>query len=1695
MSTTIAAVVLVPPKLMAHAPQMSCVLACLGNRAFGLRETTVAAGAGLSELTTNLDRVATKKDASPYSTGGGGTVLEHRYGATLLARLLTGDAIPLLGDDITPLRIMFQRSPFSPVDDIVATGRMADGRERLLSIGVRRSPAVVKSDAATVGLVASYLKIVRDHWTEVETGRWRMGLIAAGTNAAIRQVAKLAEIARATPDEAAFRAEVGRPKRTTAKVRDRLTQLDAIVVLAANDLGPGAPASELTRRLLLGLWPVEIRLEGADQADRAESVGRLRTVTATDTPSSADALFNRLTTLVDDYAPAGAVVTEAMLRRDLAGFPLRRSRAFPQGWSVLDRLASRLRDRTGTSLHTSENTLEIDRAEQRNKLRARLEETATNCGALIVRGDPDVGKSALTLRVVEELRSVDAGVVALNLRNLPLTMVEFESAVGADLSEVLGGACTRQPRILVIDGAEAVLEGWQTLLIDLATASLRAGLGVAAVTRSDASARVAHSLASALQATDRRGSRPVEHEVPALCRTEIARLTNTFTGLTRLERDARSVWVLGRPGLIDLLLRSETTHVFPDHGLSEADVFAAIWDGLVRRPSASSPDAREHVLVALARRLLFPSKPLILALDSSALTSLRSDGLLLSAGRTSAWSSTEEFASDLVRDLAVARLLLVEGWQLLTDAEAPRWALRAVRLACQAKLIGSADAESERVRLQGAFDEIAAYHGQRWAELPLEALLTLGTASDALTRAWPVLTSDQHSVVLRLAQDRYARDGVGDAVILAPLVELSYCQADLEQYDAWSLWQVRKLVLAWLRGLVHGDAGPHRLRRAVRDVALESATTGEKEFLVELVALLGPDMDERAEAFLRDLAKGGGAELGVAVESNSAVRAIVDNNVDLLVELTEARYLGGWPKELRRHAPRRYREPEAAGHYGPYSALLNTDAAKGLPLIQRLLNRAAVFTVQERQRNLDPDDVRESPKGAELEFPDGSRRFCVGNHIVWQWYDQPILADGPCGSALLAVERFADHLIDIGVPINQVVNLLLEGCENLAMPALVVSLLVKHIGLSDEELDPWLAQPEVWQMEAALCRFRPSSDSSEEPEVDHDRSHDLRRSAMALTVSALAFDDKRRIQSLKEVGARLLKNVHKHIEEHGADTTVAARGHEWPHYLNAENYGLLWRNGKIVEIRFEPPFAGSETDNDVDPEPNPDGRAFGIVMGYHGFGVRPAHLDKLIDDLAFVQSLASKSPDFTSSLQKAGERVATAVVAAHFEQCITFTAKDLRWAANTLMDACMSRYRPGEVMFDLDILDSGGNTALITLLLPSFAKADVDYSRLERCLIASATAPLSGFEGALAQGLSAVWAAPCNGKNANARCRHEIAWAAIESNLRGCKRTPGDWRAAQTLAGPLTEVLPRIETEHLISERLPGPLAACAGAARSSSCVAKRATRLLDVLLDAHRRSVRHEARRRVSGGGENEQHQCVAGALLAAAAQGNDALLTGHIRAFADTPRALGRFLRELSCQATYNADLRQALPIVWPIVMRTALDACQPSNDTDFREALAALVPEPRVSLVDPIYQVSHNDFPLGKLAGALGIEWQDPEEIVSAARADWIEPDSLQSLVERWLPLVRGEPHAADILIGLARSAPKRWQTTTGLSWMETLISGDFRLVALLSQRLPKWLAELHCSNELTPSGEASLHRIVDGLAAEGNTRAVSLQLTLE
>jgi hypothetical protein len=1612
----------------------------------------------------------------------------------------------MLGDDVVLREVHFQAaSAGSPVDDFVLTGDAPDGSRRRLSLAVRRTPSFVASHEPTVKLLADFLKVVTTEWDAVSTGRWRLGLQVADRDCSIDEIQDLCQIARAVGDSPALIREVETPGRTTSSVRDRLPHLTAAISKASESLGPtGITPDELTWRLLAHLMVTRVRLEGADQSSRSEAVTRLRDVTSDGDLHAADSLFGRLVELAQGYGPTASRSTIPLLRRDLSGFPLARMRSARAQWETLERFGQRAYDRTGFNLQQAATSLELPRTALRDELAARIGSARTNA-ALVVQGEPDVGKSSLVFRAAGRLRDEGAEVVTVSLRDLPKRIGEFEAQLGDDLDTVFASAPTETGRLLVIDGAEAALEGQDLVLQDLATSALRQGFTAVAVTRSDGAKAVLESFGKACRAAGLKD--PQTFEVQSLMEAEIEEVRRTFESVSHLLTDPRTVRLLARPGLISLLLRADSPDNLRGRPLSEADVFNATWMAVVRRGERAAPgqapsDVREQALLALARRALglngAATEP-----DPAALPSLRSDGLLLPV--RDVWAGAPEFASDLIRDFALARLLVLEGWAPLNAAAAPRWAIRAARLACQGRLLrAAADREHERQRLASEFGHFSERHGTRWAELPAEALLTLGDAREALREAWPSLTGanrDELMTLLRLADQRYSDFGFGDTVVLAPLVEFAFCgDTDLGQHDRYSRdgagELIRSLVLSWLNGLARDNAGPTQLRQSVRDVILAHKPEQHNEFAVTALASLGPDLDDRVETLLLGMASAGGGHLGAVVEEIGPIAAMSSTKPDLLIRLAEAYYIEAPPEPeylspfhdwyrfregIRSHS-RHHGAPMAAWYYGPFYRMLNVQPVQAVGLVNRMLDRAAEVDVSDSDGQ--SDTTREdSLPSIELGFGGVPARKCIGSPRTWMWYRGSSTGPYPCVSALLAVERFADQLIaNLRIPIPKVVELLLRDCHNLAMPGLIVGLLIRHRAF--ELLDDWLVRPELWHLEfnrLASEGVLHVQGGDDETVVGREfRRYTFREAAAEMTVTALVKNDHDRLDGLSRIADELVANARKLLDQADDADASLAMVEGWAAAFRPENIDTRATDDGHVLIEFAAPESVASRLQPGQAQIERNGEAVRLLNRYAREETRICSAENIREDLAAGRRLAETAEPggfFLEGPEPVAAVAAAAIVAAA-RGLADIPLADEEWATQILVDAALAP-RVDEFSIPESFYAQGADRSAAAAL-PSAGLTDaVTAERVERYKDAVEACGRSLFDevrAALVVGARPVWGAPC--RTLGEACLHELVWRAIEGGVSDSRL--GDWneegrRESEPLAGPYEETLPMVGTDHLYLNRLTHPLIAAWDASRSSACVAAAAGQLLPVLVETHRRVANLSAKEGYGHFGDRDRRR-VAAVLVSAAAAGDPGYLRAHLSAFAANGAALQELLSDMSFVFTYDAELRKTLPAVWPGVMDEVLSAWEsgrlPAGRDHWRDySIRHLLPTPTIDTGDT-----------------------NIDTTLDAARASWIEPDDLDAVVERWLRFAEREPMAVDAVVEFSKCASVAWQMSRGLELVERTIAGGYDEVASRMWHLAEWLKEIRHMG-LQEDAMARWRRVVDGLAAAGDSRAARLQAAEE
>jgi hypothetical protein len=1662
-----------------------------------------------------------RSDASPYSTGGGGVTLERAYGATLVAALLLGDPIPALGNDMRVVRVRLQAGPASPVDDYMVEGaNSATGTTRRLSIGVRRNPTIAPSDEKFVQLLCDYIRIVTEHAAEVDADSWRVALAVAEPHTGAREVASLCDLARAHESNDSFRAAVAREGAHPAALRRRLLYLDDTLEVAvareARGVEPGVRPG-LAWRLLRALRVIVLRLEGDDAPDRTHAIARLRAIA--EEPADAEHIFRSLFELTGRLAVQGGVLDDAGARRALQGIAtLRGASAFAKAWSTLATCEEALRARTSIALTepTSGNALSLARANEAQRLAAGIQRAGESASAVIVTGEPDVGKSALTLEAVRRVRT-DGGTSAIfSLRDVPKSTLDFEHLLGGRLTDVFGGLPVGASRSIVVDGGESALEGKADLLAHLARAAFGVGIGIVVVTRSDAADAVRHALS--VEGRDA----PIAIAIPALTESEVAEILGTFPALSRIATEPSSRWLLGRPGLVDMLLRNGAHAALPDGALSEADVFNALWVRLVRKaeainPGEATPDGREDALLALARKEFGSSDAFVLS-DPLALASLRSDRLLLPVGTNAAWRTGDEFANDLVRDLAAARLLIKEGGaSLLARSSAPRWSLRAARLACQTQFVrGEADTERLRTRMQKEFDDLASRHGERWSDIPWEAVLRLGSAKTVVEAAAPSLLGPRGNALghlLRVVRQRFLPAGTTstpDVALVEPVIEfLQFRRAEIEELPSGADEAADDLIVGWLAALAlrAKDDRSNALRCRIRDRLIDDGESRERD--VRCLALLGPDLDARADALLRHLALRKPGHLHPCVENSAASSSLAVHRPDLLLALSEAYYVkrsdsdaalwhsGPGEDGIRHHwGVGGLGSTLAGAHYGPFWHLLCARFRPTVALINRILNHAARHRVTRLvHRALGAYIATEEIPCVEIELPTLRKARFVGDDQVWRWYRGSGVGPYPCISALLALENLIDQLVAADTLLARIVPILLDGCENLAMAGLVVGTLVRYAEFAPGELDPWLANPAVWQLEIGrsaderLSRFHVQGDDPTDQPRRERRPWSPREVGYYLVSRALLSDDTQRLQTLTTVGDTLVSNALAEVSarsdasaESGAaesnraaeEFVLSVRG--WASCLQHAHFRVKRGADDRIAVQYEPPAAVTDAFESERRDYERGQDAWRLTSVY-GTGEPATWSRSLNSDIALAHDLERDPPKSgPPELLRAPTAVAAGALSCAAAGVATLPVRDLVWAIDALARAA-TMHVEREFMSDQSVFPWGSDRLAAralprALLLPLDAGDEARLSRVLDAVRALATSQSDEVRRIVATAIEPVWRAPC--RRIGSTCQHAAILGFFRESSRRCRMAEVDPNMDSRRVVELGEDVERemavLPTRDLLMTRLIAPLASASDCARAGCCAAEAARELRDAVFELQLRGSAYYAEKNFLP--SNDDDRIVAAALIDA----GDEFVLRHVRTLAGQANALERLLRDLATVATADARRRRAFRNIWPRVMIAVLDAVVAGRDVRRERhggarAFAAVVPHP---------------IPTGQESNL--------ENVLRSASEDWPIPSELAEPITRWLPLAAGSAEAIDALVGLLQTRPIEEQATR-LQWVAALVIDRFGGVAGRSYRLPAWLEKIHGSGLLDVPARSMHQRIVDGLAAAGDSRALQLQTALD
>lgn len=1366
----------------------------------------------------------------------------------------------------------------------------------------------------------------------------------------------------------------------------------------------------------------------------------------------------------------------------------------PRGENSFDRLEERLRARTHDDLVSADGRtrLKLARVGTREGLAKTAEVAIPNADVVIVSGQPGVGKSAVVLSVVSELRERGLQVVCLSLRDLPSETAQLDGAFGRPLEETFRAASKRGRSVFVLDGAEALLEGREAVFEAVFSAAVREQYAVLLIVRDDV-----HEPLRARCVDVLRGSRELrDHHVDGLDPGEIRQIVETFPLLKGLESAPGAQWLLARPGWIGLLLRASSATIAPADAISEAQVYSTVWQGLVRRnelvgTDRATPEAREAALLTLARRDLLRTPPG--ASDPYALTSLRRDGLLLPF---EPFASGDEFAHDLIRDLAIARLLITSSLDLLIDAKAPRWALHAARLALQARLLRAADLAAE-AQFQLTFSRrLTESYGERWLDLAIEALVGL-EGSISINSAWSAFAADHGSALERLTQWLWlhrCKNTVADVSATSPFVEMICANADsLESLadDLDDSGLIDAVLLAWLRGLasrLEKDTS-HPLRQRLREQFLRVQSADASEWTLEAIGLLGPDLDAPAEVVMRECVQQRPDGFAEVVEGVAA-HSLAVHRIDLLFFLVEAYYIddryidnhSDYDYGIRSHAPGAA-TPLAAWYYGPFLPLLRRQFQRACRLINKLLNHAARARASELERL---SDVEKRETSVSIEAPFVGRKTFIGDQHTWRWYRATGVGPYPCMSALMALERVIDEVFQQvpDLPLSRIVARLIDGAESLAMAGFIVGTLIRHLERVNDDFDTWLINEPVWQLETARAVTESTSFigvSAESTEAQKERRRwPPRELVQRLVAKAVLEKNTQRIEAFQRVGERLVKTAA--ASRNGGDVGSIVRN--YASVLDARNYKPV-PGAEGYMVQYEPP---PELVAELAPAQLELARTqagWHLVFKYRPEATEPFD-EQSANDLLLAKELEKNPPERggTIDLLEGAILFASRAVLAHLRGKFALAEQDWEWATDLLIRNASTR---SDTIFE-DSISPTGIDRSVAAALPSLyaefwrreprAKRATPRSKrasLRECVsgrrkkprvpskaqsLLTAIGALAARESAevrrvLAAAIADVWNVPCA---EGLECFHRELFTTVRTAAARCVYGAfegAQWRPTVVdVTEPLEKTLPAVDPESLALDWLTASITAVGACASSGCCMAGQATALRATLLDAHARAM--SLRERGQWGPPHIDHRPVAAVLLEAGSQS----IISYMQALGESAAPIGWLLQNIAAVAAERTALRQTLREAWPVLFDRVVGLADRLKAERYwgESALAALVP----ALVRP--------------------------------SDDWVNVETLGTRLEQWARAAANLPNCIDAVAVALQNAPMPFQLTRGLAVVRGMMD-DFTDIARRTSRLIAWLSQLETNFTWATSPNADFVAIVDGLVAAGDVRFLKLQQKLD
>jgi energy-coupling factor transporter ATP-binding protein EcfA2 len=595
-----------------------------------------------SEVNTPVRRLVSPYVASPISTGGAGTVLEHRFAASCVALMLCRGELPFFPNS-TIDEVTVQAGSFGwRTDDVFVRGSLANGSRFALAAQVKRTTAPITSDTDFVGFITSA-------WTDfISSDRFskntdRLILVSSFQSAKLYRLRQLIEQAQANTSAFDWVRKLKIPNFLSAEVSE---VWDTIVAILKKEFSKELTDHE-TWEFLRHCGVVFTDLDTEGGLHEAQLLSLLRTTCA-----QGDAVSGAANTWSELFKITAFEEGKAKTFR-LTDLPQSLKSLHAASRTVDQKLIADLARNTQTILARSRDTIQgatIERTAIETKISTELNERRV----VLVTGSAGSGKSALAKRVFGQA-SHDAFSVAFYAEEFVASNLRSSPAMhGVDLPKFAEISALYPKRVVLIESVERLLEDTRrdAFLDFLRQVASDPTWNILLTCRSSASTTVE------LAFIETAGLKGIVVEVPPLSDSELSEITTKLPQLSRPLSSPPLKELLRQPFMLEKAagLQWPASEPLPT---VEKNFRAKVWAEIVRKNSVTIgglPQRRSDTFIAIALKRAKELVPFVQAsaFDADAVQRLREDDLLVVSHRSESLIAP---AHDMLEDWALLQWL------------------------------------------------------------------------------------------------------------------------------------------------------------------------------------------------------------------------------------------------------------------------------------------------------------------------------------------------------------------------------------------------------------------------------------------------------------------------------------------------------------------------------------------------------------------------------------------------------------------------------------------------------------------------------------------------------------------------------------------------------------------------------------------------------------------------------------------------------------------------------------------------------------------------------------------------------------------------------------------------------------------------------------------------------------------------------